>query len=163
MPRSLLVLVLLVCSLGLCAADSVRAEDKEPKSNNKGKIVGKWKITGGSEMKAEDLKMLENFKLIPYMDFKEDGIVTFGIDTNDAEMKKLLAKDAEKNTYRFNYKLGAGDEVELSVPKDAKKGGPNPFGKKERFAATIKIDGDKMVLTDDEKKTLELKKLPKDK
>jgi hypothetical protein len=161
--RAPLALVLFVCSVALCAADPVRAQDKEPKSNNKGKIVGKWKVTSGSDKKVDELKTLEMLKLFMVFEFKDDGTLLFGIDSDDAETKKRLKK--ETSSYTVTYTLGPGDEVELSglAKADENKKGDGPPGKKDRQKATIKIDGDKMTITDAEKKTIELKKLPKEK
>jgi hypothetical protein len=131
-------------------------------SNNKGKITGKWKITGGTDMKPDDMKMMEAFKLVPYMEFKDDGTVSFGVDTTDPDMKKLMEKGGEKTAFSFKYKLGSGDDVELyDLPKDLqdKKGGGSPWGKKDRAKCSVKIEGDNMTIIDDEKKDLKLTKM----
>jgi hypothetical protein len=132
-------------------------------SNNKGKIAGKWKITGGTDMKADEMKMMEALKTYPYMEFKDDGTVTFGVEFGDPDMKKLIEQSGkgDKMNFSFKYKLGSGDEVEFyDVPKDLqdkdKKGGPF---KKDRAKAMIKIDGDNMTMTDEDKKEVKLTKM----
>jgi hypothetical protein len=163
--RSLFAVVLLFgCWGALGATAPVPEGAKQP---NKTKIVGKWKITGGTDLKADDLKMMETLKVFPYIEFKDDGTVTFGVEFGDAEMKKLIEQSGkgDKMNFSFKYKLGSGDEVEFSdVPKELqdKKGG-GPFGGKDKAKATVKIDGDKMTMTDEDKKEVKLTRLPKDK
>ena len=126
-------------------------------SNNKGKIVGKWQITGGPGMKGEEMKMMEMMKVTPYLEFKDDGTAAFGINA-DGMFKKLLEEKGDALNVSFKYKLLNGDGVELyDLPKEMqdKKGG-GLFGKKDRARANVKIDGDAMSVTDDE----ELKNSP---
>jgi hypothetical protein len=145
----------------LCAAAPVPAPAKEP--NNKSKIVGKWKITGGTDIKADDLKAMEMFKAFVFMEFRADGSARLGVEFGDPDFKKLVEKGgADKTSFNFKYKLGPGDNIEIyDLPKElTAKGGP--FNK-DRAKCIVKIDGDKMVITDEDKKTLELKKLPGEK
>jgi hypothetical protein len=130
-------------------------------SNNKGKIAGKWQITGGTDMKAEDIKMMEALKFTPYIEFREDGTGAFGVTSADPEMLKMLEQGGEKTAFPFKYKLNSGDEVELfDLPKElAEKKGGSPFGKKDRAKSNVKITGDNMTIVDDDKKELKLTKM----
>ena len=127
-------------------------------SNNKGKIVGKWKISGGAGIKEEELKMMEAFKVTLVMEFKEDGTVRMGLEA-PPEMQKMLEKGDGKSSASFKYKLLSGDTVEFyDIPKDMQdKEGGGLFGKKDRGKATVKIEGDNMTITDDETKDKPLK------
>jgi S1-C subfamily serine protease len=123
-------------------------------SNNRGKILGKWKITGGTDMSAEQLKILESLKIYPFMEFKEDGTGSVGADSTDEDTKKLLLKSPEKTVFFFKYKLNFGDEVELyDLPKELQyKTGRRPFGQKDRARLQVKIDGENMTATDEDTK-----------
>jgi hypothetical protein len=160
MRRSFFRPVLFGCICAIAASVPAHARDKEPKSNNKDKIVGKWKLTGGT-----DLEALETFKAVVFLEFADDGTASLGVEVGDPEFKKLLEKSDQKTTFGFKYKLGAGDDLELyDLPKDLQEK-QEKVGScaKDRRKCVVKIDGDKMTLTDDQKKTIELKKLPKDK
>lgn len=121
-------------------------------SNNKGKIVGKWKITGGGGIKEDEVKMMEAFGVSMFLEFKDDGSVTMGAHSSNPEFQKALESGKEKTSFSFKYKLGSGDTVELyDLPKEMqdKKGG-NPFGSKDKAKALVKIDGDNMTISDDD-------------
>ena len=122
-------------------------------SNNKGKIVGKWKMVGGGGMKADDAKMMEMLGIYVYFDFKDDGTLQFGAGANDPKMNDMLKDKGETKVASMKYKLLSGDAVEIyDIPKDMQdKEGGGPFGKKDRARGNIKIDGDNMTISDDDK------------
>ncbi|MBP3953876.1 hypothetical protein J8F10_00990 [Gemmata sp. G18] len=134
-------------------------------SNNKGKIEGKWKITGFPEKttastKADMTKMSEAGMYI-YLEFKADGGLAFGLGTDKPELLQLLKASApnQKITWDAKYKLSSGDGVEISdMPKDMQAGG-GLFGQKDRARVKVKITGDQMALTDEQGVTT-LTKIP---
>ena len=132
-------------------------------SNNKGKIVGKWKMTGGAGMKEDDLKMMEAFGVAMVVEFRDDGTVTLGAQANNPELQKAL-DSKEKSSFTFKYKLHSGDVVEFyDLPKEmqeSKKGG-SPFGSKDRGKVNVKIEGDNMTWSDDDKLKTEPMKFTK--
>jgi len=133
-------------------------------SNNKGKIAGKWKITGGGGIKEDELKMMDAFGINVFMEFRDDGTGNFGMQASNAEFQKALEQKGEKTSFSFKYKLGSGDVVEFyDLPKDAgdKKAGGSPFGGKDKEKANIKIDGDNMTISDDDKLKTDPLKLTK--
>jgi hypothetical protein len=130
-------------------------------SNNKGKIVGKWKITGGGGIKEDQAKMMEALGVAAYIEFREDGTAAFGMQANNPEFQKAL-DSKEKTSASFKYKLLSGDVVEFyDLPKDSGEKSNNPFGSKDREKATIKIDGDNMTISDDDKLKADPLKLTK--
>lgn len=122
-------------------------------SNNKGKIVGKWKITGGGGLKEEELKFMDALGVYAYFEFKDDGTLSFGAGANDPKMNEKLAKNSEMKSASCKYKLLKGDAVEIyDIPKEMQeKEGGGPFGKKDRARGNIKIEGDGMTISDDDK------------
>lgn len=124
-------------------------------SNNKGKIVGKWKITGGGGIKDEELKMMETFGVNMILDFRDDGTIAMAVQSNNPDFQKAMEASKDKTSFTFKYRLGSGDVVELyDLPKELqekdKKGGPGLFGSKDRAKAIIKIEGDNMTISDDD-------------
>lgn len=121
------------------------------KSNNEGKIVGKWKMVSGPGMGEDDKKMMEAFKIYPYMEFSPDGTMSVGVAAADPKMQDAIAMkmDAEKITCK--YKLLSGDGIEFyDLPKNMQEKG-GLFGKnKDRARTKVKIDGDNMTMTDDD-------------
>ncbi len=129
-------------------------------SNNKGKIVGKWKMTGGGVDDKMPKEMADKMYLM--MEFKDDGTAGFSLVINDPEMKKFFEASKENTSATFKYKLLKGDEVELyDLPKEMQN--EKSGFKKDRAKATIKINGDDMtmVVIDDDKKeqTVKLTKI----
>ena len=160
MTRSLLALLLAVgCLGGALAAPDDKKDD--PKSNNKDKIVGKWKITGGGGAKEEELKLMRDLGIYVYLEFKNDGTLRFGAEASDPKVKKLL-ENGKETLASCKYKLLGGDEVEIyDIPKDLQDKDGGPFGKKDRAKGMIKIDGDKMTISDDDKLKTDPMKLTK--
>lgn len=143
------------CAFALLAGFALIATGCGGASNNAGKIVGKWQITGGPGMKGDEMKMMEMMKITPYFEFKADGTAGFGISAADAMFKKMIEEKAGGVTnVTFKYKLLSGDGVELyDLPKELtekKGGGGGMFGKKDRARANVKIDGDSMSISDDD-------------
>ena len=118
-------------------------------SNNKGKIVGKWKISDFGGDKVDDKMKELGDKISIYMEFRADETGGFGVDVNDPVLKKAFEANKDKTTFSFKYKLLNGDVVEVyDLPKEMQENGP--FGKKDRGKMRVKIDGDNMTISDDE-------------
>lgn len=120
-------------------------------SNNKGKIVGKWKFVGLGDEK--DAKLADEDKLVLFMEFKDDGTGGFGLEVVDPNLKKMFKANEDGNSAAFKYKLLKGDEVEFyDLPKQMQ--GEKSGFKKDRGKAVIKITGDDMTMTvyDDDNK-----------
>ena len=131
------------------------------KSNNEGKIVGKWRFTeipGGVEG-ADEMKMLEAFGVYVYFEFKQGGVFEMGLGEEKpgtiANLQKMGGGGGGPTSVTAKYKLLSGDGVELyDLPKEMQEQGGGLFGgTKDRARAKIKIDGDVMSVTDDDGKT----------
>jgi|GEM_PF-2796469 len=160
MTRPLCVLVLVI---GLCCSSLGADPGNDPKSNNKDKIVGKWKITALPEKAGgkKDLEELTKFGLYVYVEFKADGGLILGIGADKKETLDLIKKGApdQKLTWDAKYKLLVGDAVEIyDLPKDLQNGNGGLFGKKDRAKMTVKISDTEMKMIDDDG-TATLKKL----
>jgi hypothetical protein len=130
------------------------------KSNNEGKIVGKWKIVSaqGLEQTNQQLDQVGGYLFI---EFGSDGTLTMGADFKDKEMgetiKKAAAASGEKTSFSWKYKLLSGDGVEFyDLPPELKQQMSGMFGGKDRARTKIKIDGDNMTMTDDDGKSGQL-------
>lgn len=118
-------------------------------SNNKDKIVGKWKLVSAPGMKADELKMMDALKAYLFFEFKPDGTLAVGAEFGDPAMKEAMAKaneKGEKTVMNGQYKLLSGDDVEFSGMNDQKKAG-GLFGNGDKSRLKIKIDGDNMTIT----------------
>jgi hypothetical protein len=105
-------------------------------SNNKGKIVGKWKATALPGMSAEDT---EKFKAMGdamsvVIEFTADGKM-IGTITMD-----MFGKKNSQEIMSANYKLGTGDWVHFTNIK------PPPKDKKTESKDKVVINGDTMTL-----------------
>jgi hypothetical protein len=128
-------------------------------SNNKGKIEGKWKITGGTDMPPDQMKKLEDAKVFAYLEFNPDGSAGFSFESTDEALQKVIQAGAGgKTSFAFKYRLGAGDNVELTdVPKELQdKQGGSPFGAGPLARFVVKIDGQNMTFIGDDKKSFQL-------
>ena len=115
-------------------------------SNNKGKIVGKWRM---ENLNGAPEKDMAEFKLVVFIQFNEDGTARIAAESADPRIQKALAADT-KTAQSFRYKLLAGDMVEMyELPKDMQAGGGGLFGKKDRAKVKIQINGDRMTMIDD--------------
>jgi hypothetical protein len=122
------------------------------KSNNEGKIVGKWKILSapGTE---QMLKLAQADGGYLYFEFKSDGTMLMGFGATDPKVQAKIEEDDEKDSLSWKYKLLAGAGVEFyDLPAELKEqGGGGLFGRNEDRARTkVKIDGDNMSMTDDD-------------
>jgi hypothetical protein len=126
-------------------------------SKNEGKIVGKWKVQSGSGMDAKDLKSFEENKIYFVFDFKADKSLTIGLEATDSKSQATLASLSQGKTTSFNmkYRLRSGDAVEFyDLPKEMTEKGSGFIGKNKDLAKThIMINGDNMIMTDDDGKT----------
>jgi hypothetical protein len=138
----------------VCAFAQEKVESKDdPKSDNKGKILGKWKILEAPGFDADLAKALEAQKIYAYIEFTAKGACTIGVTSDDPDVKKTINAAGEKTAIGCKYKLLAGDGLEMyDLPKELADA--NPFGGKgDRAKTKVKIDGDKMTMTDDDGKT----------
>jgi len=132
-----LAFVLLLAALALGASGC---------NSNAKKVVGKWKMTAVGDDKGKGIE-----GIVPYLEFRNDGSGTFGIDITDPKLKEVFG-DAKDMTANFKYKV-SGDTLELfDLPKDGKKGGEGPF-KSDKAKGKIKFEGDdSLTLTPDDEK-----------
>jgi hypothetical protein len=135
-------------------------------SNNKGKIEGKWKIT---DMPHKDDKSKKEFEdmtkmgLYVYFDFKPDNALEMGVGADKPEVLEFIKALSKGEPLQWNakYKLLSGDGVEFyDLPKEMREKGGGLFGgNKDRARTNIKIEGDKMTMTDADGKTGQLTKI----
>ena len=149
MPR-LVAACVFAALAGLCGAAQEKVEKKDdPKSDNEGKIVGKWRIVEAPEdldgKKAnEELKALTDLGVRFYFDFRKDMSFGFGITSDNAELLEAIKK-AGAIPVSGKYKLLAGEGVELyDLPKDLALFDKGATSAKLR----IKIEGERLSVTD---------------
>jgi hypothetical protein len=153
MPRFLLAALMLALG-GFTALAEEKPESKDdPKSDNKGKLVGKWKMAEFPQkgFSAEELKRFEDGGLYFTVEFKQGGACEMGVG-GKSDLVDVIKKSPETANMKWQYKLLAGEGIEFSgLPKQAKEGF---WGKgKESAKMSVKIDGDKMTITDADGKT----------
>jgi len=126
------------------------------KSNNEGKIVGKWLVTGATGESETGFKQMEKEKLGLFFEFKADGTITMTAESTD-QTSHGKQQQIPYFTFTFKYKLKCGDSVEFyDLPKDLQqKNGGGMFGSQDRGRERIKISGDNMTIFED-KVTLSL-------
>jgi uncharacterized protein (TIGR03066 family) len=105
----------------------------EPKSNNEGKIVGKWESTGGSVPLPADAKMVLEF-------------------TKDGGMSMTISAGIFNKTITGKYKLNKGDAVELYDLSEALSG-------KTKHTETITIVKDELTMKDSDGKDMTFKRV----
>ena len=119
------------------------------KSNNEGKIAGKWKLVSAPGIDEKEIKLLDGFGMAMVFDFRADGSVTAGMEATDpalrAEVEKAAQAKGEQISTSGRYKLLSGDDVEFSGFTGGKAGG-GLFGKGEKGRAKVQIQGDDMTL-----------------
>jgi hypothetical protein len=184
MIRSITFMAFFSCTCALLAyrpqafADDKKADDKktedkkvehDPKSNNKDKIFGKWKITEVPEdAGGKTVEQLASLEIYFFVEFKADGGLVFGLTSDKPEVLEQIQRTAPKGKLALNakYKLLAGEDVELfDIPKELQETGA-VFGKnKDSVKTKVKLDGDKMTMIDDGKtsKLTRIKEEKKDK
>jgi hypothetical protein len=131
------------------------------KSNNEGKIVGKWKIDYAPGFDEGMVQMLAAEKIYAYIEFTPDNTCTIGVTSDDPTVRQEIAQSGEATTVRCKYKLLSGDGLEMyDMPKELQEGAGSPFGgKADRARTKAKIDGDTMTMTDDDGKTGKLTRI----
>jgi hypothetical protein len=135
-------LALLVAVTGLVAGCG--------KSNNEGKIQGKWKIEYAPGFEEQMVKQLASMQTYAYIEFGKDTC-TIGVHSENPQVLDGLAKSGEKTTMTCKYKLLSGDGLEMyDLPPELKSMGTG--GKADRARTKVKIDGDNMTMTDDDGK-----------
>jgi hypothetical protein len=126
------------------------------KSNNEGKIVGKWKVIGvsGPNADPEDFAEMQKFGVYLFLDFRVDGVMVVGIDSDNPEKLNEIKQLAPggKLSVDVKYKLRFGDGIEFyDLPAEMQEQGGGLFGRnKDRALAKVKINGDQMTMTDDD-------------
>lgn len=117
-------------------------------SNNKGKIVGKWKMVAGPGI-SEMIGTLESADVYFFLDFKNDGTMAMGIESSDPKIRKNLAK-LEKSSMVCKYRLLSGDGIEVyDVPEGYGVTGLPGGGGKDSSRSQVTINGDLMLLKDE--------------
>ena len=120
------------------------------KSNNEGKIQGKWKIEYAPGFDQNTVKQLAAMQTYAYIEFGKDTC-TIGVYSDNPDVLKGLAQSGEKSTITCKYKLLSGDGLEMyDLPPELKQMGTG--GKADRARTKVKIDGDTMTMTDDDGK-----------
>jgi len=121
-------------------------------SNNKDKIVGKWKFIESPNADAETKKGLDMMAMMGaymYFDFNADNTVVIGVESDKPGMLDLLKMSTPGGTLTFpaKYKLLSGNKVEFyDLSPEAKaliKGAD-----KGRMVSEIMIDGGKLTMKD---------------
>jgi hypothetical protein len=144
----------LLTTLGcVCALAQEKVESKDnPKSDNKGKILGKWKVVSMTPKDGKEQKLDIGGGLTAILEFTADGNARVGVDASSLspELKAILeknpeaaAKFAEMNQVG-KYKV-SGDAIEFVELKNPEGG---PFGKNNK--GKLKFDGDTLTLTGDD-------------
>jgi hypothetical protein len=122
-------------------------------SNNKGKIVGKWKVVSATGESDNSFKQMEQMKISLFFDFKDDNSVSMSVESTEERPKGAKQEVNSLFSFNFKYKLLSGDMVEFyDLPKDLQqKGGGGLFGSgtKDRGREKIKISGDNMTIIED--------------
>lgn len=134
----------LVIAGGVCLGGAVSAapepKDKSPESNNKDKIVGKWKATALPDLPkgvpAESVSIT--------LEFTADGKMMMDMDAFGMKQKLVTAK----------YRLGSENWVHFSEMKPVPKDG------KTESKDKVVIDGDKMTLENDKGKMMGFTRIP---
>lgn len=151
MPRALTTTLLFLLTTAFASAQDKGKDGKapppDPKTNNKDKIVGKWKVTefGGQDKKTKaDFEQMSKLGIHVALEFKADGGLVMAVGSDDPKLLDLIKQSApgQKLVWEAKYKLLAGDTVELyDLSDDLKK----MFkGEKAQSEVAIKDDGMKM-------------------
>jgi hypothetical protein len=166
------LLLMFACGL-LVSHQRAAAEDKkadkktDPKSNNKDKIIGKWELVEAPiyAVSNDGAKVLVKSETHTYMEFKDNGVVIWGLWADRPEIEAALKKRGDGLTLDLKYKLLAGNGVEFGDLPIAMQGGQyGIFGKNKGTASTkVTIDGDKMTVTNQAGKTAKLNRIKDEK
>lgn len=117
-------------------------------SNNKDKIVGKWKMVSAS--KGDEIETMKKVGLALAWVFNADG--TFAMEVVSAEVGKepspLAAAFDKSKLPSGKYTLAMGNTVNFS---DVKNGSGD-----KRLTTNITIDGDNMTMKDPDGSTVQL-------
>ena len=164
MPRFLTAALL--AALGtVCAFAQEKVESKDdPKSDNKGKIVGKWKVTEYPKEHAPAYEQITALGFWFYIEFKSNNILVLGLGADTPEGQKQLKRVAENAelTWDAKYRLLAVDVVEIYGAKE-KKLNAALVGDNTKPSITVKKD--EMTIKDPDGNITKLTRLkePKDK
>jgi hypothetical protein len=128
------------------------SDSKTAASNNRDKIIGKWKVTADpgepDPPPKNEYAAIAMKSMYVCMTFDETGTLTVesGADRPDV-LAFMKAKAPEQVfTAKMKYKLLAGDEVEIfDMPP---RGHPGRFGNKERARVSVEIEGPVMMLVE---------------
>jgi len=112
-------------------------------SNNKDKIVGKWKLQSAPNLSEEDWKFYEKLGH-PFLEFKGDGTVIASFDWKSPNLKELAAKGSDLASETGTYKLLSGDLVEFAPGTD---GSSSKMFRFPKGKLRVTIDGDNMTIT----------------
>jgi hypothetical protein len=119
-------------------------------NNSGGKIVGKWKVVGGT--KQADMKSITDMGAAMYFDFSADSKFKVGFIATKPESEKLIELmngDPKMAAMSGTYSLGMGDTVNFS-------GGKGAFDGKEKATTQFKRNGDKATMKDPDGTSLDL-------
>jgi hypothetical protein len=125
-------------------------------SSLKGKIEGKWKVVSveGTDMAKEMLP-----DTYPTMEFRSDGVLVPGLESNDPNGAEFLKK-LNENAPTCKYTILSGDEIELSeIPEKMKDAKGSLFPGKEKGKAKVTINGDEMTFSPEGGKTVKLTRM----
>src|SRR4051812_34659641 len=81
-------------------------------SNNKGKIVGKWKLVSYPGMEDFE-KASKDTGLIMYFEFEPNGTFALGFDAENKNILDLIKAKTGGTRFTAKYKLLSGDGVEI--------------------------------------------------
>ncbi len=131
-----------------CSPESVR-------SNNEGRIAGKWKIVSTPAHCAEFFKQLSEQKFYYSVEFATDGRVVFAPAWDDPTRQGHIDESGQDFKLGCAYKLLNGEDVEFSgLGKDFRDKTGGLFGTDaDRVRVAVKIADDRMTVTNPEGKT----------
>lgn len=119
-------------------------------SNNKAKLVGKWKMVAATDKDGKEHKA-DFMGITPLMEFTADGNIKVGVDMSSlpAEFKEKMGSSPEAAKMTEMKQVGkykvSGDTIEFL---DMEKGDDSPFGKRNR--GKLKFDGDNLTISGDD-------------
>ena len=111
-------------------------------SNNKDKIVGKWKLIDSPEFNSADGRAAVQAGLYVVVDFRPDNTMTITLQSDKPGVMELLRQGMPggKTSFTAKYQLRSGSNVEITdVEPDARQ-----FMKPGRVVVTI--TGDQMSI-----------------
>ena len=119
-------------------------------NNSGGKIVGKWKVVGGS--KQEEMKSMTDMGAAMYFEITADSKFKVGflsINPGNEKLIEVMNNEPSMAAMSGTYSLSMGDTVNFA-------GGKGSFGGKDKATTQFKRNGDKATMKDPDGTSLDL-------